>query len=94
MPLHTVANSVKVMELAARCAKIGNLNAISDAMSGAALARAALTAAGYNVRINLNSLDDKSAGEKMLKELRDFEKKADKIEKEIRKTMEERGGVS
>lgn len=93
VPLHTVENSVKVMELAAKCAQDGNLNAISDAMSGAALARAALTAAGYNVRINLNSLEDKSAGEKMLKELRDLEKRADKIEKEIRKTMEERGGV-
>ncbi len=94
VPLHTVANSVKVMELAARCAKVGNLNAISDAMSAAALARAALTAAGYNVRINLKTLDDRSAGERMLKELRDFENQAGKIETEIRKTMEERGGVS
>ena len=66
VPLHTVKNSVKVMELAARCAKDGNLNTISDAVSGAVMARAALTAAGYNVRINLNSLEDKSAGEKML----------------------------
>ncbi|MBI3739292.1 MAG: glutamate formimidoyltransferase [Chloroflexi bacterium] len=93
VPLHTVKNAVKVMELAAKCAKDGNLNAISDAMSGAVMARAALTAAGYNVRINLNSLEDKSAGEKMLKELKDLEKQADKTEKEIRKTMEERGGV-
>jgi glutamate formiminotransferase/formiminotetrahydrofolate cyclodeaminase len=82
------------MELAARCAKVGNLNAISDAMSAAVLARAALNAAGYNVRINLKSLDDRSAGEKMLIELGNFEKKADEIEKDIRKTMEERGGVS
>ena len=93
VPIHTVKNSVKVMELAARCAKDGNLNAISDAMSGAAMAHAALTAAGYNVRINLNSLEDKSAGEKMLKELADLEKQADRIEKEIRKTMQERGGI-
>jgi glutamate formiminotransferase / formiminotetrahydrofolate cyclodeaminase len=94
VPLQTVKNGVQVMELAARCAKDGNLNAISDAMSGAALARASLTAAGYNVRINLNSLEDKSRGEKMLKELADLEKQADKIEKEIHKTMEERGGVA
>ena len=94
VPLQTVKNAIKVMELAARCAKDGNLNAISDAMSGAAMARASLTAAGYNVRINLNSLEDKSAGEKMLRELADLEKQADQIEKEIRKTMEERGGVA
>ena len=93
VPLHTVQDAVKVMELAAMLVKDANLNAISDAMSGASMARAAITAAGYNVRINLNSLEDKSAGEKMLKELKEQEKKADKIEKEIRKTMEERGGV-
>ena len=94
VPLQTVKNAVKVMELAARCAKDGNLNAISDAMSGAALAHAALTAAGYNVRINLNSLENKSAGEKMLKELADLEKQADRIEKEIRKTMEVRSELA
>jgi glutamate formiminotransferase/formiminotetrahydrofolate cyclodeaminase len=93
VPLHTVRNALKVMELAAKCAEHGNLNAISDAMSGAALARAALTAAGYNVRINLNSLEAKSVGNKMLQELTDFEEQADKIEKAIRRTMEERGGV-
>ncbi len=93
VPLHTVANAVKVMDLAARCAKDGNLNAISDAMSGAAMARAAVMAAGYNVRINLNSLSDKSSGKSMLDELTQLEKKADSIEKEIRKTMKDRGGV-
>ena len=94
VPLVTVSHSVKVMELAALCARDGNLNAISDALSASALARASLTAAGYNVRINLNSLVDKAAGETMLKELSDLEKKANNIEKEIQKTMEERGGVS
>jgi glutamate formiminotransferase / formiminotetrahydrofolate cyclodeaminase len=94
VPLDTVAHSVKVMELAALCARDGNLNAISDAMSASALAHAALNAAGYNVKINLNSLEDKAAGETMLEELSDLEKKADKIEKEIQKTMEDRGGVS
>jgi len=93
VPLHTASNSVKVMELAARCARDGNLNAISDAMSGAAMARASLTVAGYNVRINLNALDDKSAGAKMLKELAGLERQADAIEKEIRKIMKERGNV-
>jgi formiminotetrahydrofolate cyclodeaminase len=62
-------------------------------MSGFAMSRAALTAAGYNVRININSLEDKSAGDKMLKELKELEKRADKLEKEIRKVMESRGGI-
>jgi glutamate formiminotransferase/formiminotetrahydrofolate cyclodeaminase len=93
VPLHVAEDAVKVMELALKCAKEGNVNAISDAMSGFAISRAALTAAGYNVKINLNSLEDKSVGEKLLNELKEFETRADELEKEIRKTMEERAGI-
>ena len=50
--------AVSVMELAVEAAELGNLNAISDAGSAVALSRAALTAAGYNVRINLQSIRD------------------------------------
>jgi len=57
------------------------------------LVPAALTAAGYNVKINLNSLEDKSVGEKLLNELKELETKADELEKEIRKTIKERGGI-
>ncbi|HCR69985.1 MAG TPA: glutamate formimidoyltransferase, partial [Anaerolineae bacterium] len=92
VPLQSVQRSVKIMELAIKCAEHGNLNAISDAMSGFAMSRASLTAAAYNVRINIHSLPDKSAGDEYLKELADLEKKADKLEKEIRKIMKERGG--
>jgi formiminotetrahydrofolate cyclodeaminase len=93
IPLHVAEGVVKVMELALKCAKDANINAISDSMSGFAMARAALTAAGYNVRININSLEDKSAGDKMLKELAALEKEANKLEKEIRSVMKERGGI-
>jgi glutamate formiminotransferase/formiminotetrahydrofolate cyclodeaminase len=93
IPLHVAGHAVKVMELSLKCARHGNLNAISDSMSGFAMARASLTAAGYNVRINLHALDDKSLGEKMLSELAELEKKADKLETEIRSVMQERGGI-
>jgi len=93
IPLHVAEDAVKVMELALKCAKDANLNAISDSMSGFAMSRAALTAAGYNVKINIDSLEDKSAGDKMLKALAALEKHADKLEKEIRKVMKERGGI-
>ena len=62
VPLHVAKNSVKLMALAVRCAEVGNLNAISDAASGVRWRSAALTAAGYNVRVNVNSLPDKSTG--------------------------------
>jgi glutamate formiminotransferase/formiminotetrahydrofolate cyclodeaminase len=94
IPLHVGDQAVKVMELALKCASHGLQSAISDAMSGFALARAALTAAGYNVRVNIKSLGDVSSpGGKMLKELADLEKKADALEKEIRSVMKERGGI-
>jgi glutamate formiminotransferase/formiminotetrahydrofolate cyclodeaminase len=93
VPLHVANDAVKVMNLAIKCARHGNVNAISDAMSGFAMARAALTAAGYNVRINLNSLDDKSVGEKMLAELAELEFEADKLKLEIQSVMKERGGI-
>lgn len=93
IPLHVAEDAVKVMELALKCAQRANLNAISDSMSGFAMSRAALTAAGYNVRINVNSLEDKSAGDKMLKELAALEKEAAKLEKEIRAVLKERGGI-
>jgi formiminotetrahydrofolate cyclodeaminase len=93
IPLHVSEKAIKVMELALKCAKHANLNAISDSMSGFAMARAALTAAGYNVRININSLEDRSAGDRMLEELIELEAEADKLEKEIRVIMQERGGI-
>ena len=94
VPLHTVEDAVKVMELAIKCARSGNVNAISDAMSGFAMCRAALTAAAYNVRININSLGDvSSSGGRMLQELAEFEKKADELEAEIHAVMKERGGI-
>jgi glutamate formiminotransferase/formiminotetrahydrofolate cyclodeaminase len=81
IPLHVAEDAVKFMELALKCVQHANINAISDSMSGFAMSRAALTAAGYNVRININSLEDKSAGDKMLKELAALEKEAAKLEK-------------
>ena len=93
IPLHVSAEAVKVMGLALKCAKHGNLNAISDSMSAFAMARAALTAAGCNVRININTLEDKSLGEKMIEELTELETEADGLEKEIRAVVKERGGI-
>ncbi|MBN8658339.1 MAG: glutamate formimidoyltransferase [Anaerolineae bacterium] len=93
IPLHVAEHAVKVMELALKCAKSGLQSAISDAASGFAMARASLTAAAYNVRINLNSLEDKSLGKRMLSELAELESAADTLEGEIQAVMKERGGI-
>jgi glutamate formiminotransferase/formiminotetrahydrofolate cyclodeaminase len=94
VPLQVAEDAVKVMELALRCVESANVNAISDAASAAAMAKAGLTAAGYNVRINVAGLPDASAGEQYLSKVRDLELGAVEIEKSIREKMQERGGLS
>jgi formiminotetrahydrofolate cyclodeaminase len=94
VPLQVARLSVEVIDLASRVVAAGNLNAISDGATGAALARAALTGAGYNVRININSLSDPSAGAPMLAELAELERRAKDFEARICKDISERGGIS
>jgi len=94
VPLHVAEDSLKVMELALRCVESGNVNAISDAASAAALAKAGLTTASYNVRINVAGLHDPSPGEKFLAPLKELESQAIEIEKSIRERLQDRGGFS
>jgi formiminotetrahydrofolate cyclodeaminase len=91
VPLAVVMDAVMVMALAERLASLGNLNAITDAGSAAALARAALTAAAYNVRINLVTLNDKVFISQASEQLKNSEEKAVKIEEQVRETMSTRG---
>jgi glutamate formiminotransferase/formiminotetrahydrofolate cyclodeaminase len=94
VPLQAATKAVRVIELALKVIAEGNLNAISDGASGAAMARAALTAAGTNVRINVNSLADKTAGAELLAELRVLDARASEFEAQIRQILETRGGFS
>jgi glutamate formiminotransferase / formiminotetrahydrofolate cyclodeaminase len=93
VPLSVAGKAVEVMDLALQAVSLGNLNAISDGATGAALARAALTGAGYNVRINVTSLKNASSGAPLLEELRKLEGQAEAIEAQIRQTLIERGGM-
>lgn len=94
VPLKVAGMAARVLELAAQIVAAGNLNAISDGASGAAMARAALTAAGYNVRININSLVNRTAGESLLAELESLEGRANGAEGQIRQSLEMRGGIA
>ena len=94
VPLHVAEDALKVMELALRCVESGNANAISDAASAATLAKAGLTSASFNVRINVAGLPDPSAGEKFLTPLIEIEAQAINIEQSIREKMQERGRFS
>jgi glutamate formiminotransferase / formiminotetrahydrofolate cyclodeaminase len=93
VPLAVAQKAVAVLSLAERCAALGNLNTISDAASASALAQAALVSAGYNVRININGLSDKTAGDDLLGQLENLEKRASKLKKDVHHALVERGGI-
>jgi glutamate formiminotransferase/formiminotetrahydrofolate cyclodeaminase len=92
-PLTVAQKAVLVMALAERCACLGNLNAISDAASAATLAHACMLCAGYNVRININGLGDRSLGEGMLSQLQALEVRARKLARDLKHTLAERSSI-
>jgi glutamate formiminotransferase/formiminotetrahydrofolate cyclodeaminase len=94
IPLKVAGNSVKVMELAARCSEVGNHNAISDAATAGELARAALLAAGYNVRINAHALQDKDTAAPLLFQMSALQERGAALEGQIRQLLDERGGLA
>jgi formiminotetrahydrofolate cyclodeaminase len=91
--LHVARQALAVLEMSLQAVTYGNVNAISDGGAASALARAALTAAGYNVRINVTSLQDLSAGQAMLDELQELEGQADALEAQVRAQLVQRGGL-
>lgn len=93
VPLQTAEKVVKVLELAAQAAALGNLNAISDAASSAALARAALTSAELNVRINCQSLQDKAPAASFLARLEELETRAGQSIQAVNTALQERAGL-
>jgi formiminotetrahydrofolate cyclodeaminase len=94
VPLEVAGRAVEVIELAKTVVAKGNLNAVSDGATGAALARAALTGAGYNVRINAAALESSESARGLVSELAALEKRASEIESQIRSALEDRGGLS
>jgi glutamate formiminotransferase/formiminotetrahydrofolate cyclodeaminase len=94
VPLDVARQAAEVMALAVFVVSEGNLNAISDGAVAAAQARAALTGAGYNVRINAQALQDPQAAQELLDELRALEKKAAALENEARMALSRRGDLS
>lgn len=92
-PLAVAGMAVEVLELASQVIEAGNLNAISDGASGAAMARAALNGAGLNVRINVNSLENPQHGQPLVKQLESLEERAVQLEAAIRQELQARGGL-
>lgn len=93
VPLKVACKSVDVIALAEAVVSNGNINAISDGATAAAQARAALTGAGYNVRINAASLKDPVQVSRLLDELNRLEKQAASHEAAVHTALISRGGM-
>jgi glutamate formiminotransferase/formiminotetrahydrofolate cyclodeaminase len=91
VPLDVAVFSLEVMALAVQVAQTGNSNAISDGAVGATLAKAAITGAGFNVRVNLVDLLNHPQALEMQFELREIEQKAEELEKQLKLILVERG---
>ncbi len=92
-PLDVAKKAVMVLRLAHELAEKGNVNAITDAGTGAALAFASLRGAAMNVRINLKSLEQETKVKNFSSEIETLEKEAAKINTTIQKILEKRGGL-
>jgi glutamate formiminotransferase/formiminotetrahydrofolate cyclodeaminase len=93
VPLEVAWQVVSVLELIADVAEQGNVNSITDAASGAAMARAALTAAGMNVRVNTRSYSDPNVARQWLERLIQLEAQALQAHDRIQTALRERGGL-
>ncbi len=93
VPLETARRAVEVMRLAGRMAEIGNVNAITDAGTAAALARAAIEGASLNVRINATGLPEGEAAE-LLAAVREVQAQAEALHAEVMAVVAERGGLA
>ncbi len=92
VPLETARRVVDVLELAAEVAEKGNTNALTDAGTAAALAKAALSGASLNVRINLTSLRNEPSAGALMDELTSLEDRAAMLVERVRTAMQDRVG--
>jgi formiminotetrahydrofolate cyclodeaminase len=93
VPLDTAEKTLEVMRLAQIAADLGNLNAVTDAWSSAELARAAISCAGANVRINLASLKDEKSAAQLAERLSALESDALKLLADIKKNIKNRAAI-
>jgi glutamate formiminotransferase/formiminotetrahydrofolate cyclodeaminase len=94
VPLQVARWAVEAMELAAEVSATGNVNAATDAASGAVMALAALHASGLNVRVNAGGVQDQEAAGGWIEELEDLNTRAVSIFEELRETLATRAGIT
>jgi glutamate formiminotransferase/formiminotetrahydrofolate cyclodeaminase len=94
VPMQVAQTAVEILKYAQILVLQGNLNAISDAGSAAALAGAAISGAALNVRINALGLKDKLESETLIEEIGNVEVHAKGLQDQIHSQIYQRGGLN
>jgi glutamate formiminotransferase/formiminotetrahydrofolate cyclodeaminase len=92
VPLKTMKAAFEVFSIAQDMVSNGNTNSVSDAGVAALMARSAVLGAELNVKINAAGLKDRAVAKELTEEASDISAKAEKLEKEILKTVNEKIG--
>jgi len=90
VPLQTAEMAVEVLRLADRVIEIGYINAVTDGATASALCRAAVSAAGANVRINLAGMQEDERALALLNKIDRLENEAIEIYRRIQNTLRRR----
>ncbi|MDR1346257.1 MAG: glutamate formimidoyltransferase [Bacteroidales bacterium] len=88
VPFKTVQRAFEVFELCEAMIENGNPNSVSDAGVGALCAKAAVTGAYLNVKINAAGLEDKAFAAEITYKAYDYVQKSNKLEKELLEKVE------
>ncbi len=83
VPMAVAEDAIRVMDLAGKAVTMGNKNAITDGAVGVIMAKTAVLAALYNVKINLMTIKDKAFIDRISKQVKDLEANALCKEKEL-----------
>ena len=92
VPLRVAHLSRDAARLAAQMARLGNVNAVSDAAAGVLLAAAAVQVAALNVNINGVGLQDRARAESWREQAAALEQEVTALAAEVRAIAAERGG--
>src|ERR1041385_7773033 len=88
VPIETATAAVEVGKLALAVAERGNTNAITDAGVAALLAHASAKGAAYNVRVNVQALEDRTKGDSLLRRANDLADQAAQLAERTSEVVE------
>jgi formiminotetrahydrofolate cyclodeaminase len=88
VPLEVAEDAFRILTFARTVVAKGNKNAVTDGAVAAIMARTAVLSALYNVKINLDSIEDEGFGKEMKERVKRLEEESFKEEQEILSRVE------